>query len=198
MEERNTAAKEDEWRWVERVAEGDEVAFARLMERHQDRVVRLCQRFLGDRDEALDAAQEVFLKLYRKAGGLKARGAVYTWLYRVASNHCLNRLRRRKIVRFLPLSRRECADDAAETWDWEPTDEGPGPERDLESRLAWRRTRQAIAALPLTQRAVLVLARFEGLSYREIAQTLEITEGAVESRLFRAMRSLAKAQEQDA
>ncbi|MEO1367801.1 MAG: RNA polymerase sigma factor, partial [Acidobacteriota bacterium] len=78
-------------------------------------------------------------------------------------------------------------DEAAE---WDPADGGPSAERRLVDRRAWLRTRRAVEALPANQRAVLVLAKFEGLSYREIAETLEITPGAVESRLFRAMRRL--------
>lgn len=187
------STREDDWLWLARAAEGDQIAFARLVERHQDRVVGLCQRLLGNREGALDAAQEVFLRLYRKAAALERRGQLYTWLYRVATNYCLNRLRRRKIVRFLPFE--TSAPEGSDVRDWQPVDLGPGPERELADRQRWQRTRSAIAALPPNQRAVLILARFEGLAYREIAQILEITEGAVESRLFRAMRNLQKAQE---
>ena len=171
--------------------EGDEEAFRRLVERHQDRLVRLCQRLLHDREEALDAAQEVFIKAYRKAGKLEPKGELYTWLYRVATNHCFNKLRRRRIVRFLPIGNTF----EEEPLGWEPPDRAPAPDRQLAARERWRATRDAIARLPESQRAVLVLAKFEGLSYRRIAETLQITEGAVESRLFRAMRNLSKAQE---
>ena len=112
-------------------------------------------------------------------------------MYRVATNHCLNRLRRRKIVRFLPLIGESDQDAPA----IQPVDGAPGPEQALASRQRWAATQSAIASLPDNQRTVLVLAKFEGLSYRQIAETLDITEGAVESRLFRAMRNLEKAQE---
>ncbi|RMH17298.1 MAG: sigma-70 family RNA polymerase sigma factor [Acidobacteria bacterium] len=176
-----------------RVAAGDHRAFAELMRRHESRVIGLCSRLLDDREAARDAAQEVFLKVYRKAAGFRPRGKVYTWLYRIAVNHCLNRLRRRRIVRFLPLG--EIKDPAAEEPAFEPVDEGPDPARRLAARRRWQATRARIAALPPGQRAVLVLARFEGLRYRQIAQVLGISEGAVESRLFRAMRTLERAQE---
>jgi RNA polymerase sigma-70 factor (ECF subfamily) len=184
----------DDWRLLSLAGEGDEDAFRRLVERHEDRLIRLCQRLLLDREEALDAAQEVFIKAYRKAGRLEPRGELFTWLYRVATNHCLNKLRRRRIVRFLPLG--DPADDEASGWP-EPADRGPIPDQELASRERWATTRAAIGRLPDNQRAVLVLAKFEGLSYREIAQTLGISEGAVESRLFRAMRNLTRAQETD-
>ena len=182
----------DDWRLLSLAGEGDEDAFRQLVVRHQDRLVRLCQRLLLDREEALDAVQEVFIKAYRRAGSLEPRGELFTWLYRVATNHCLNKLRRRRIVRFLPLA--DPAADEAHGWP-EPADPGPSPDQQLRARERWARTRAAIGRLPENQRAVLVLAKFEGLTYRQIAETLGITEGAVESRLFRAMRNLSRPQE---
>jgi RNA polymerase sigma-70 factor (ECF subfamily) len=148
---------------------------------------------LGDAEEARDAAQDVFLKAYRKAGEVEPRGQVYTWLYRVAVNHCLNKLRRRRLARFLRWT--DPADPEApeviRAADCDPPDRAPDPAAVLEAKRRWRATREAIDALPANQRSVLILARFEGLSYRQIAEVLRITEGAVESRLFRAMRRLS-------
>jgi len=181
----------DDWHLLALAGEGDDEAFRQIVERHQDRLVRLCQRLLFDREEALDAAQEVFIKAYRKAGKLEPKGELFTWLYRVATNHCLNKLRRRRLVRFLPIG-----DSGEEETAWfEPVDQAPTPDQQLVARERWRATSRAVSRLPDNQRAVLILAKFEGLSYRQIAETLGITEGAVESRLFRAMRNLAKAQE---
>lgn len=190
---RSTAA-DPGWEALTRVAAGEGDAFTALVESHQDRLLRLCERLLGDVEEARDAVQEVFLKAYRKAGEVRPQGQVYTWLYRIAVNHCLNKLRRRKLVRFLRL---ENPAEDAETTPFDPPDAAPDPAAALDARRRWQATRQAIAALPANQRAVLVLARFEGLSYRQIAEVLEITEGAVESRLFRAMRRVEAAQESD-
>ena len=182
-----------DWALLARAQDGDEDAFHRIVERHQDRLIRLGERMLNSREEALDVAQEVFIKTYRKAGSLENRGELFTWMYRVATNNCLNRIRRRKIVRFLSLAS-ESRDEAPV---FQPVDGAPRPDEALESRQHWQSTQRIIASLPENQRAVLVLAKFEGLSYREIADTLEITEGAVESRLFRAMRNIEKAQEAD-
>ena len=120
------------------------------------------------------------------------RGLLSTLIYRVTVNHCLNQLRRKRIARFLPFDRPSAEDEAAS---FEPPDPRPGADVQLAARSRWRATRKAIATLPANQRAVLVLARFEELSYREIADVLGISLGAVESRLFRAMRNLEKAQE---
>jgi RNA polymerase sigma-70 factor (ECF subfamily) len=179
------------WELLARVAAGDAGAFTELVEAHQHRLLRLCERMLGDVEEARDAAQEVFLKAYRKAADFRPQGQVYTWLYRIATNHCLNQLRRRRLVRFIHLENPEEHEAPA----FDPPDDAPDPATALESRRRWHATRKAIAQLPAGQRAVLVLARFEGLSYRQIAEVLGITEGAVESRLFRAMRRLEAAQE---
>ena len=176
------------WEALARVAAGDLGAFTALVETHEERLLRLCERLLGDAEEARDAAQEVFLKAFRKAGEVRPIGQVYTWLYRIAVNHCLNRLRRRKLVRFLRF------ENTPEEPAFDPPDAGPDPASALEARRRWRATRNAIAKLPDNQRAVLILVRFEGLSYRQVAEVLGITEGAVESRLFRAMRRLEAVQ----
>src|SRR5687767_12448703 len=97
-----------------RVAGGDAEAFAPLVERHQERLLRLCTRLLHDPEEARDAAQEVFLKAYRAAASYQPRGQVFTWLYRIAVNHCLNRLRRRAVVRFFSLAERNDRNDEGE------------------------------------------------------------------------------------
>lgn len=182
-----------DWAILERVGAGEVDEFATLVARHQTRLHRLCRRLLRDDGAAEDAVQEVFVKLYRKAKTLRPKGELSTWLYRVAVNHCLNGLRRRRLVRFLPLADRES--DERPTAILEPVDQGADPEERLAAREAWRQVEKAIERLPSGQRAVLVLARFEGMSYREIAETLGITVGAVESRLFRAMRTLEGTQE---
>jgi len=186
-----SAAVDPGWEALARVAAGDAEAFAALVESHQERLLRLCERLLGDAEEARDAAQEVFLKAYRKAADVRPQGQVYTWLYRIAVNHCLNQLRRRSLVRFLRWNDPKERD--APTYD--PPDGAAGPAAALEARRQWRATRRAIARLPENQRSVLVLVRFEGLSYKQVAEVLGITEGAVESRLFRAMRRIEAAQE---
>jgi len=90
------SATDPGWEVLARVATGDGNAFVHLVESHQDRLLRLCERLLGDAEEARDAVQDIFLKVYRKAGEVRPQGQVYTWLYRVASNHCLDYLRKNR------------------------------------------------------------------------------------------------------
>ncbi len=197
MTDRLQGLEEDPDRGIlERVAQGDVESFGVLVARHEEALIGLCQRMLQDPEEARDAAQEVFLKAFRKAGSYRPKGRVTTWLYRIAVNHCLNRLRRRKIVRFVSfgeLSRPGEGEESGPAFD--PAAEGPDPAAQLASRRRWHRTRELIDQLPPGQRTVLILAKFEGLSYRRIAEVMGITESAVESRLFRAMRRLTEAQE---
>lgn len=179
-----------------RVAAGDLDAFRPLVERHQDRLIAVCHRLLGDREAARDATQEVFLKAFRKAGDFEPRAQVSTWLYRIAVNHCLNRLRRLRIARFLPWGGGGGGgEDDAPALD--PPDDAADPETALAARLRWQRVRAAVARLPPGQRAVLVLVRYEGLTYKEAAEALGISLGAVESRLVRALRNLDAALAQD-
>jgi RNA polymerase sigma-70 factor (ECF subfamily) len=175
------------------VARGDGAAFEDLVRRHQDRLVAICDRLLGDREDARDAAQDVFLKVYRGAASFRPQGRVSTWLYRVAVNHCLNRMRRRRIAQFFSFG--ALGGDDPERPAFDPPSGAPDPSHVLEARQRWAATRKAIDALPANQRIVLVLAKFEGFAYKEIADVLGITMGAVESRLFRAMRRLELAQE---
>ena len=186
------APVDPDWEILRRVARGEVEAFGPLVERHQARLLRVCARLLHDTDEARDAAQEVFLKAFRGAASFEPGGRVFTWLYRIAVNHCLNRLRRRSLVRFFSLTP---AEDDEPVLD--PPDEAPGADRALDAERQWLATRRRIERLPANQRAVVVLAKFEGLSYREIAGILKTTESAVESRLVRAMRTLSRAQEDE-
>lgn len=170
------------------VAAGDGDALGDLVERHEARIYAVSCRLLGDREAARDVCQEVFLRAFQHAGRFKPRARVGTWLYRIAVNRCLNRLRRRRIVRFLRLE--SPADDMPRTGAAEPVAAEPLADRRLAAERRWQAVRARIAELPPGQRVVLVLARFEGLRYREIADALGITIGAVESRLVRAMRRL--------
>lgn len=176
---------------LQRVAAGDAESFGVLLQRHEKRLQQLCLRLLGEKEAARDAVQDIFLKVYRSAGSFKPQGKVATWLYRIAVNHCFNRLRRQRILRFFSFGElvREGQDEGDEL-ELDPADPRPDAEAALRARERWRTTRRIIDKLPENQRLVLVLAKFEGLSYKEIAQVLEITEGAVESRLVRAMRTL--------
>ncbi len=162
------------------------VNFDQLVAEHQDDVFRLCYRFLSDREDARDAAQEVFVKAYESMHQFDGGARISTWLYRIAVNHCLNVIRSRK-RRWWLMPFTAVKNEQLELL----TDLQNTPEHE------WRRVEQARAVqtalknLNEQQHSVVILHRFEGLSYREIAEVLNISIASVESRLHRAKKRLA-------
>lgn len=164
---------------VARYAAGDQSAARALTERHAPRVFALARRMLGEAAEAEDVAQETMLRLWRIAPDWEDRAAVGTWLYRVASNLCIDRLRKRRPLSPGPVP--------------EVEDEAPGALRGLEARDRAAALEAALGALPERQRLAIVLRHFEDRSNPEIAAVLELSVEAVESLLARGRRALAAA-----
>jgi RNA polymerase sigma-70 factor (ECF subfamily) len=169
--------------------EGDESAFRALFEKHADAMVAFCHRFVHDAARAEELAQDVFLKLHRAAGRYRPEARFRTFLYRIASNHCLNELRRGEYG-----ARRARLADGREPAD---PDALPGvaatPEQAAEGAALGRAVQSLLDRLPARQRAAFVLCRFEGLSYEEIAEALDITTSAVKSLVHRATVAAAEA-----
>ena len=159
---------------------GDQGAYGVLVRRHQDRIYRHLLNLTGSREEALELAQEVFIKAWQAMPTWQPEAQFHTWLYRIASNAALDVLRRRKVVRFVPL------DD-----DYDAPADQPGPEAQLQARQGLRRLDAALARLLPEQREIVLLREVEGLSYDELATTLGIDQGTVKSRLSRARVALA-------
>lgn len=157
---------------------GDRQAFALLVDRHHRAVSQFIRRFVGaDRHSAEDIAQDVFLSAWRTARSYRPRAKVLTWLLRIGTNACLNHLRGRRLRDRLMESDQHVEDQPAT----------PPSELDADSGV-----RQAVEALPPTQRAAIVLRHYHDMSYVDIADILEITVGAVESLLFRGRERLRK------
>lgn len=167
--------------------QGDEAAFRTLFERHAAAMVGFCQHFVKDRWRAEELAQDVFLKLFRVAPSYQPRARFKTFLYRIASNHCLNDLRRGGAAAH-PRS-------AAE----EPLDldslpgRAPTPEQEAAGGALSRALASFLDTLPEKQRVSFVLCRFQGLSYEEIAGVLGTSVPAVKSLIHRATASAAQA-----
>ena len=172
---------------VERCAHGDESACADLVGEHQRMVVQLAINLLGDRDEALDLSQEVFLRVFRTIHRFRGQSSLRTWIYRIAVNQARNRhrfWRRRHRADQVSLDQHIAAHG-------EFLSRGElTPDRILAQKELAERLEYALDHLPFDQRTVIVLREIDGLSYEEIAFSLGVAIGTVKSRLTRARQTL--------
>ncbi|MBN2326239.1 MAG: sigma-70 family RNA polymerase sigma factor [Candidatus Omnitrophica bacterium] len=176
----------EEQELIRRAQEGDADAFSMLVRTHRNPLIQVAYGFLHDREEAMDAAQEVFFKAYRKIHSFKNQSSLYTWLYRIMINHCKDRLRSRK--RTSAVSIDSWNDDGLI---FEIPDQSSNPAQMADQRERERIVKAAIEILPDKHKKVLLLRELGGLSYKEISQVLNCREGTVMSRLYHARRMLA-------
>jgi RNA polymerase sigma-70 factor, ECF subfamily len=164
---------------IRRYLAGDIDAFNELMDAHEDRVFAICYRMLQDRESALDATQDTFLTVFRKADRYQAQAAFSTWLYRVTMNTCYDHLRRRKRKRAERLPETHDPADPTSTDLYDAIEVRP----DIEA---------ALAALSPEFRSAVVLVDLQGMSLEQAGDTLEVPTGTVKSRLFRARKQLSQ------
>lgn len=172
---------------VQRVQAGDKKAFDLLIMKYQQRIVHVITGFVHDPVEALDVAQEAFIKAYRALPNFRGDSAFYTWLYRIAintsKNHLTSRSRR-------PPAMDVDAMDATNFYDAPELKDFDTPESSLLSDELEMVIHQAIENLPEDTATAIRLREFEGLSYEEIAQVMECPIGTVRSRIFRAREAI--------
>jgi RNA polymerase sigma-70 factor (ECF subfamily) len=173
----------DQTAWLIMTKNGDRRAFNNIVKKYQQPIYNYCYRMLQNRNEAEDAAQEVFLRAYTRLDTYDDRHKFSTWLFSIASHYCIDRLRSR---RFQLVS----WDDLA-PWHLFPGQDAPQPESALLEAEAARGVRILLDALPPDYRTVIILKYWYTMSYQEIAQTLETTVSAVKSKLFRARKIMA-------
>ena len=164
---------------LEMVRRGDAAGATLLFQRWSGPILRFTGRMLGDFSDAEEVTQDVFLKVIARASQYDGRASVASWLFAIAANACRDRMRRSARRPSVSL---------------EAVAEAPEPDPPADLRLVERQrrdaVRRALAQLSEEQREVLVLARYHGLPYAEIARSLSISEGAVKTRIFRAMETL--------
>ena len=175
---------------VRRAKDGDQLAFEQLVTDNEKRIYNLCRRMVGDQEDAAELTQEAFLNAWRGLPGFQAESAFSTWLYRLASNVCLDFLRREKRRKSLSLP--VVSLDQEEAVELEIPDQRYAPEGELERLEQRQAIRDGLARLSEEHRQVLVLRELSGLSYREIAQLLGVEEGTVKSRIARALGARRK------
>ena len=168
-----------------RARAGDGEAFEALVHRYKDRVFSMCARMLGNRTDADDVTQEVFVTLYRNIARFEERARFSTWLYRITMTRCWDELRRRKSVKHTRPQSLDLDDGPGE-----PAGREPGPEQRAELRELEELIEQSIRELPDDVREVLLLRDREQLSYERIAEIAGIPVGTVRSRLNRARKLL--------
>ena len=167
---------------MHRTATGDERAFQQLVARWEQPVFAFLLHMLGSVEEAEDLAQDTFIKVYDQASRYRSEGRFRSWLLRIAGNNARSVLRRRKVLRWVSFDL--ASHDLAAS--------GDDPGRSLERRQTTSEVQAAVAELPERQRAAVVLKRFQGLSYKEIAEVLGTTVPGVESLLQRAATALRR------
>jgi RNA polymerase sigma-70 factor (ECF subfamily) len=177
---------DDDFSLIKRFIEGDESTFSVLVQRHKEKVRNIIYLTLGNHEQVDDIAQEVFLTVYKNLNNFRFESQFTTWLYRITVNKCKDYLRKMKIRSiFTPLK------DSEEDFGYSVSPES--------SDIA-EIVRSAISKLPDKLRVPLVLKDMEGLSYQEIAETVQCEIGTVKSRIFRAregLREILKPYEQE-
>jgi RNA polymerase sigma-70 factor (ECF subfamily) len=171
---------------MHRVAQKDERAFAELANRYSARLLTMAWRLLGNRADAEDAVQRALLRLYMSAGSYRSEWAVSTWLYRVATNVCVDEIRRRRSRSSLQKAVEvEAGDGQGALFPW-GGGAAPGPAQSLDLRAA-------LARVPLEARILLALRYVDGLSYQELARVRGISVNTVKSQLARGKTILRAA-----
>jgi RNA polymerase sigma-70 factor (ECF subfamily) len=175
---------------IEATKDGDEAAFAEIVQRYRNPITNYLFRFLNDYEEAVDLAQETFVRVYFAADRYHTGYAFSTYIYRIATNLAISELRRRKRRRLLSLTGLFQGEDEEQV-EFQPTDPNDLPDVELVENEQSRLIERAIAALPEKYRAPIILREIEGMTYEEIAAILELGLGTTKSRISRA-RGLLK------
>lgn len=175
-----------------RVRDGDEGAFRELFEKYSRAIVNFANHFVGSRPRAEELAQDVFMQIYKAAPRYEPNAKFTTWLYRIATNACLNEVRRpERRYRTRPLE--HPTEDSSERAEIALPDPRAVRGEDVTiGRELHDKIHHVLDELPANQRAALVLSRVEGMSYRDVAEALDCTESAVKSLVFRATATMRK------
>ncbi len=179
---------------VERTLAGDRDAYRVLVERHSHNVFRLAYRVTGNRHDAEEVVQEAFLRGYQKLGQFAARANFGTWVYRIAANYAIDRMRQRhKEEARREAPRAEHRDEMENDPVNRIQDEAPTPERLAQSIELRKQMEQALAALSEAERTAFVMRHWEGCGIDEIAEVLKSSSNATKNTVFRAVQKLRKA-----
>lgn len=173
---------EDDAGLVRRFKQGDETAFDEIVVRYQKRIYTAALRLVSDHDTACDLSQEAFIRAYGALKDFRENSSVFTWLYRIVINLCINHRRSQKIRRFVSLdSLRDVL-----------VAQGADPQQDAGDHELGRAIARAVDSLPERQRMVFILRQYDGLQHDEIAGILGRSVGAIKASYFQAVRKLRR------
>ncbi len=196
--ELNSATDEDA-KSIKAFRAGDINAFNRLLEKYMDRIFNVCYRFLGDYEDAKDASQDVFLKVYDSLNKFRGDSSFYTWLYKITVNTCKNKLNSIEYRLFRKMGiiiKKDCQGkpnkNSLDEYIQNLPNGKPSPLTLLEYKEKELTIQRAINSLPPIQKIVVVLRDVEGFNYEEIAKITGLNTGTIKSRLFRARVRLRK------
>ncbi len=179
--------REQEAQIIRKVQQGDVNAFERLVTEYEKAVYAIALRMTNNAEDAADMTQEAFIKAYNSLQAFRGDSKFSVWLFRIATNVCLDFLRSRSRKQTVSLS---VEDDEGEETQLDIADESQSPELLLERGLTRDAVRRGLASLQPEYRQILLLREIQGLSYEEIAETLRLEVGTVKSRIFRARKKL--------
>ena len=174
---------------LDKARKGDIVAFEQLVEVYRKKIFNIALRMTGNHDDAGELTQEVFIRVYRSLRNFKGESQFSTWIYRIATNMCLDELRRRKKRKIISLDEEiRMVDDGEVRRQIE--DDKPLPETIAETNELKKMVKDALMSLPDEYRLVIVMRDIHGFSYSEIAKIIKCPEGTVKSRINRARKAL--------
>jgi RNA polymerase sigma-70 factor (ECF subfamily) len=177
---------EEDSRLIERFKDGDSSAFGDIVLKYQDKIYTLCRHMLGNEHDAEDAAQDVFLKAFQALPKFQPKASLYTWLYRIATNTCID-YKRKPVWESLFGSAEE-----GDRLVHDRASNAPSPEKLYQSKQIGQVLQESLGKLSPKLRAIIILKEIEEQSYEEIADILNISTGTVKSRIARARDELQK------
>jgi RNA polymerase sigma-70 factor, ECF subfamily len=174
--------------WIKELKSRTPGAFEKLVETHRKKVINTCYRFLNNREDAEEVAQEVFIEIYKSIANFREEAALSTWIYRISVTRSLNFLKKMKRKkRFFLFNGNPCYEIELEQI---PTQSGVSPEEDMEEKERRAILQHAVDSLPENQKTALILSKYDGFDRREIADIMGITTSAVDSLVHRAKSNL--------
>jgi RNA polymerase sigma-70 factor (ECF subfamily) len=177
----------EETQIIEHLKNGDGFIYKYVYDQYARMVYSVCSRMTSSKEEAEDAVQDVFIRVFDSINSFREDSKLSTWIYQISVNICINKTRRKKVISFLSLDFWE-----EEKGEKEMAVENITPGDDLEKSELQKIVQDAINTLPAKQKTAVILSRYEELSYKEISKIMGVSLSSVESLLFRAKENLAK------